>query len=114
MADLGLGIAEQVRHPTNGRVYWRFKRKPVTELTEKNFQLLQYLRVDMARYARLGQPTLGPIPGFDSAADASPLGGLGETCGQGTMLHSGGDEASNASSKGDSGDEMSPIKQEVL
>ncbi|PVD37819.1 hypothetical protein C0Q70_00421 [Pomacea canaliculata] len=36
LLDLGLGIAEQVRHPTNGRVYWRFKRKPVTELTEKN------------------------------------------------------------------------------
>ncbi|XP_076465850.1 uncharacterized protein LOC143297400 [Babylonia areolata] len=58
VGDLGLGVAEQVRHPTNGRVYWRFKRKPMADLTEKNMQLLQYLRIDMVRYARVGQPTL--------------------------------------------------------
>lgn len=54
VAELQLGMAEQGRHPTNKKVCWRFKRKPVSQLTEKNLQLLQYLRVDMDKYSQFG------------------------------------------------------------
>ena len=54
VAELQLGMAEQGRHPTNKKVCWRFKRKPVSQLTEKNIQLLQYLRVDMDKYSQFG------------------------------------------------------------
>ena len=107
MADLGLGVAEQVRHPTNGRVYWRFKRKTVAELTEKNFQLLHYLRIDMGRYARLGQPSLH-VPGLDGLGEPVAAGG-------GRPAHSLEEEGSNSSSKANGSPlEQSEIKQEMV
>nr|KAG5695289.1 hypothetical protein BaRGS_028224 [Batillaria attramentaria] len=114
VADLGLGAAEQVRHPTNGRVYWRFKRKTVEELTEKNYQLLQYLRVDMVRFSRLGQPSLH-VPGLEADAP-SPAGSSGDTVGSGAGVGVIDEAASNSSSKGDKSpcSLESPIKQEVL
>lgn len=103
VADLGLGVAEQVRHPTNGRVYWRFKRKAVPELTEKNYQLLHYLRIDMGRYSRLGQPPLH-VPGLDLEALA----------GGGRPAHSLDEQESNSSNKANGSPlEQSEIKQEI-
>ena len=97
VADLGLGVAEQVRHPTNGRVYWRFKRKTVPELTDKNYQLLHYLRIDMVRYSRLGQPSLH-VPGLEldtAAATAVP-----PTAGDARSARSLEEEGSNSSGVG--------------
>lgn len=75
--ELGLGSAEQVKHPTNRKFYWRFKRKPVSELTDKLQQLLTFLRVDMSLYSRIGprQKTIPPVsPGllyFTAIEDSS-------------------------------------------
>ncbi|XP_005094363.1 uncharacterized protein LOC101853843 [Aplysia californica] len=60
VADLQLGSAEQGRHPTNRKVCWRFKRKPLSQLNEKDFQLLNYLRVDMEKYSQFGSSPLNP------------------------------------------------------
>ncbi|CAL1526990.1 unnamed protein product [Lymnaea stagnalis] len=60
VAELDLGAAEQGRHPTNRKVCWRFKRKPVGQLQEKDFQLLQYLRVEMEKYSQFGSGPFNP------------------------------------------------------
>ncbi|XP_055869350.1 uncharacterized protein LOC106072531 [Biomphalaria glabrata] len=60
VADLELGIAEQGRHPTNRKICWRFKRKPISQLQEKDFQLLQYLRVEMDKYSQFGSASFNP------------------------------------------------------
>ncbi|KAL8624880.1 hypothetical protein ACOMHN_016176 [Nucella lapillus] len=106
VGDLGLGVAEQVRHPTNGRVYWRFKRKSMTDLTEKNMQLLQYLRIDMARFARIGQPTLNM-----ASIELEPIAGSGAS------ERSLDEEGSNSSDKGNHKGSVARsigIKQELL
>ena len=117
VADLGLGVAEQVRHPTNGRVYWRFKRKALADLTEKNIQLLQYLRIDMLRYARLGQPTVH-VPGLDlpdsqvgsSVTERASTEDVGSSSGAGALK---GNISSN--SNGNSGNiSGTRIKQESV
>ncbi|KAI8777848.1 tigger transposable element-derived protein 2 [Biomphalaria glabrata] len=60
VADLELGTAEQGRHPTNRKICWRFKRKPISQLQEKDFQLLQYLRVEMDKYSQFGSASFNP------------------------------------------------------
>ncbi|GFR87178.1 hypothetical protein ElyMa_004217400 [Elysia marginata] len=60
VAELGLGSAEQNRHPTNKKVCWRFKRKPVNQLSEQDFKLLQYLRVEMDKYSQFGSGPFNP------------------------------------------------------
>lgn len=60
VAELELGTAEQGRHPTNRKVCWRFKRKPVSQLSEKDFQLLYYLRVEMEKYSQFGSGSFNP------------------------------------------------------
>ncbi|RUS82753.1 hypothetical protein EGW08_009491, partial [Elysia chlorotica] len=60
VAELGLGSAEQNRHPTNKKVCWRFKRKPVNQLSDQDFKLLQYLRVEMDKYSQFGSGPFNP------------------------------------------------------
>ncbi|XP_014789880.1 uncharacterized protein LOC106883402 isoform X1 [Octopus bimaculoides] len=54
VSEFGVGAAERIKHPSNKKVYWRFKRKHPLELDEKNKQMLQYLRVDMNLYNKIG------------------------------------------------------------
>ncbi|GFO27971.1 hypothetical protein PoB_005447600 [Plakobranchus ocellatus] len=60
VAELGLGSAEQNRHPTNKKVCWRFKRKPLNQLSDQDFKLLQYLRVEMDKYTQFGSGPFNP------------------------------------------------------
>lgn len=60
VAELGLGSAEQNRHPTNKKVCWRFKRKPVNQLSDQDIKLLQYLRVEMDKYSQFGSGPFNP------------------------------------------------------
>ncbi|KAK7116769.1 uncharacterized protein [Littorina saxatilis] len=106
VADLGLGVAEQVRHPTNGRVYWRFKRKSVPNLSEKNFQLLHYLRIDMVRYSQMGQPTLH-VPGVDIDIPTP-----GSVSAEHSLLD--GEGSNSSGGKGDNSPFECEIKQEIL
>ncbi|KAL3866452.1 hypothetical protein ACJMK2_043748 [Sinanodonta woodiana] len=62
VAELGIGTAEQLKHPTNRKFFWRFKRKRPNELTEKNLQLLHYLKVDMSIYNKIGPRFPIPLP----------------------------------------------------
>ncbi|XP_059148660.1 uncharacterized protein LOC131935932 isoform X2 [Physella acuta] len=72
VADLELGKAEQGRHPTNRKVCWRFKRKPVNELLEKDLQLLHYLRVEMDKYSQFGPGPFNPNMLVNSSLMAMP------------------------------------------
>lgn len=74
--ELGLGSAEQVKHPTNRKFYWRFKRKPVSDIGDKLQQLLTFLRVDMTQYCKIGprppaMPPMSPTTLFHSSGDTS-------------------------------------------
>lgn len=94
VADLDLGIAEQGRHPTNRKVCWRFKRKPMAQLIEKDNQLLQYLRIDMEKYAQFGSAPFNPTVMINSG-----LIKLNPTAGHNTSspIGVGGDEESSNS-----------------
>lgn len=72
VSDLELGKAEQGRHPTNRKVCWRFKRKPVNELLEKDLQLLHYLRVEMDKYSQFGPGPFNPSMIVNSSLMAMP------------------------------------------
>ncbi|KAH9499276.1 hypothetical protein Btru_003590 [Bulinus truncatus] len=75
VADLDLGVAEQGRHPTNRKICWRFKRKPVGQLQEKDFQLLQYLRVEMDKYSQFGSASFNPSMMVNSGLISLPKNG---------------------------------------
>lgn len=75
VAELELGTAEQGRHPTNRKVCWRFKRKPISQLTEKDFQLLQYLRVEMDKYSQFGSGPFNPSMIVNSGLISLPSNG---------------------------------------
>lgn len=69
VAELDLGTADQTKSGVNRKYFWRFRRNRPHEVTNKIIHLLEYLKVDMTLYNKIGARS--PVPHMSDAS--SPI-----------------------------------------